>query len=173
MKNGIRTVLGALLLTFVSNLVYGQPDGVLKFDLKTRWSASVDPNTAWTEYPRPQMTRNNYEILNGYWQYSILPKDKKEPKKFQGNILVPFAAESQLSGVRKVVGENNYLWYKRTFNDPELAKNERLLLHFGAVDWEAKVFVNGKEVGTHKGGFSAFSFDISGYLQQGKQEIVV
>jgi len=173
MKKGVKRSFGVLLLILVSGWAFGQSDDILKSNLRTRWSADINPEKVWTEYPRPQMTRDNYSILNGYWQYAILPKETGEPEKFQGKILVPFAAESQLSGVKKTVGENNYLWYKRTFKNPDLTANERLLLHFGAVDWETKVFVNGKEVGIHHGGFDAFSFDISKYLRAGEQEIIV
>ena len=154
---------------------YAQKDDVLKYSLKTKWSAQVDPNHAWSEYPRPQMTRDrdSYINLNGYWAYAIRDKSKSRPKKYQGRILVPFAAESELSGVKRLVGEDNYLWYKRAFKAPELGNDERLLLHFGAVDWEAKVSVNGHEVGTHKGGYDAFSFDITDHLKRGDQEVVV
>jgi hypothetical protein len=173
MNNGVRFTLSVLISTIVFNWGYAQSDSLLKYSLKTRWSAEVDPNKVWTEYPRPQMTRENYHILNGMWEYAIQPKGNNQLEKVQGKILVPFAAESELSGVKKIVGEHNYLWYKRAFKSPKLARNERLLLHFGAVDWEAKIFINHQVVGIHKGGFDAFSFDITDYLRQGDQELIV
>ena len=172
-RNIVSAIVGVIVLIAGSHLGYGQADDALKYSLKTRWSAAVNPSNVWIEYPRPQMTRENYTILNGTWQYAIQSRNDGQPKTFQGKILVPFPVESELSGVKKNVGENNYLWYKHNFKSPSLARNERLLLHFGAVDWEAKIFVNRKEVGIHKGGFDAFSFDITDYLKQGDQELVV
>lgn len=162
-----------LILLFSTGWYANAQDDVLKYSLKTRWADQVDPNNVWPEYPRPQMKRNNWQNLNGYWEYAILPTSEAQPSTFHGQILVPFAAESELSGVKKLVGENNNLWYKRTFKAPELDKNERLLLHFGAVDWDAVVFINGKEAGSHKGGYDAFDFDITDYLKKGDQEVVV
>ncbi len=162
-----------ITLLMATSLAYGQQNKVLKYAMDTRWTEKVDPGNVWTEYPRPQMTRDSYINLNGYWQYAIQPTTKKPPKKYKGKILVPFAVESSLGGVKKLVGEENYLWYKRTFEAPELGAGERLLLHFGAVDWEAQVSINGKEAGLHKGGYDAFTLDITDHLQPGEQELVV
>ncbi|PWD98511.1 glycoside hydrolase family 2 protein [Marinilabilia rubra] len=159
-----------LLCPFLS---YAQED-VLKYEMKTRWTNEVSPNDVWDKYPRPQMVRDNWENLNGLWEYAILPTDnKKVPEKFQGEILVPFAIESKLSRVKKMVDEDNYLWYKTSFKAPLLRADEDLLLHFGAVDWEAQIFLNGKEVGLHKGGYDPFSFNIAPFLEEGDQELVV
>ena len=142
--------------------------------LKTRWANEVTPENVHNEYPRPQMVRRDWQNLNGLWEYAITPKNAKQPKKFDGKILVPFCIESALSGVMKTVGPNNRLWYKRTFTVPSQWKNDRLLLHFGAVDWQTEVFVNGKSIGTHKGGYDPFTFDITDALTKNKtQEIVV
>ncbi len=154
--------------------------------LMTRWAQSVSPADVHEEYPRPQMVRRQWRNLNGLWDWAIRPKDAVEPETFDGKILVPFAAESALSGVMKRVGPDNRLWYKRTFTVPAtwnrirgenasfgVLPQKRIILHFGAVDWETSVWINGRLVGTHKGGYDPFSFDITKALQSGEQEIVV
>ncbi|MEQ9438689.1 MAG: glycoside hydrolase family 2 TIM barrel-domain containing protein [Cyclobacteriaceae bacterium] len=148
-------------------------DSVLQYTMKTRWSDEVNPEEVWPNYPRPQMVRDDWQNLNGYWQYAISSKEKNEPKNFEGEILVPFAVESALSEVKRTVGTDNYLWYKKTFETPELEAGEKLLLHFGAVDWESTVYVNGTEVGTHRGGYDPFTFDVTKHLQSGEQELIV
>jgi len=142
--------------------------------LMTRWAKKVSPGKVHPEYPRPQMVRQEWLNLNGLWEYAIRPKDQPQPEKFDGQILVPFCAESALSGVMKAIGEQNRLWYRRTFEIPGKWKNHRILLHFGAVDWEATVSVNGQELGTHRGGYDPFTFDITDVLKkQGPQEIIL
>ena len=142
--------------------------------LMTRWAKDASPDGVLPEYPRPQMVRKEWQNLNGLWDYAIRPKGEGQPDKWDGRILVPFAAESALSGVMKDVGPDNRLWYRRTFTIPEKWAAQRVLLHFGAVDWEATVWVNGKQLGTHRGGFDPFSFDLTDSLgQTGEQEIVV
>ena len=136
--------------------------------------------TAWAqagiplpEYPRPQMVRSAWSNLNGEWNYAILDKDE-EYTVAQGQIVVPFPAESRLSGVQKQVGPEKALWYERTFTVPRQWKGKRTLLHFGAVDWQAEVWVNGKKAGVHTGGYAPFSFDITDLLNQnGKQDLKV
>ena len=136
--------------------------------------------TAWAqagiplpEYPRPQMVRSAWINLNGEWNYAILDKDE-EYTVAQGQIVVPFPAESRLSGVQKQVGPEKALWYERTFTVPRQWKGKRTLLHFGAVDWQAEVWVNGKKAGVHTGGYAPFSFDITDLLNQnGKQALKV
>src|SRR5262245_49181716 len=108
--------------------------------LMTRWAKEVSPQTALPEYPRPQMVRKEWTNLNGLWEYAIRPTDDTTPTAWDGQILVPFAIESALSGVMKPVSENQRLWYRRTFSRPPMPKDGRLLLHFGAVDWEAQVY---------------------------------
>ena len=142
--------------------------------IKTPWAEKVDPANPLPEYPRPQMVRNDWQNLNGLWDYAITPKGKFLPETFDGKILVPFAIESSLSGVQKKVGENNELWYHRTFAVPAAWKNKKVLLHFGAVDWKTDVWINDIKVGTHTGGYTPFSFDISPFLvKNGNQKIVV
>ncbi|SIT02732.1 glycoside hydrolase family 2 protein [Belliella pelovolcani] len=115
-------------------------------------------------YPRPQMKRANWENLNGFWDYAILPKGEKLPTLFDGQIRVPFAVESDLSGVLRKVGENQELWYRRSLSLNSLQDGKRFLLHFGGVDWESEVFVNGKSIGVHRGGYDPFSFDITPFI---------
>jgi len=145
-----------------------------KGPLMTRWAKEVSPDNAHQEYPRPQMVREDWLNLNGLWQYAIRPKERPQPKMFDGQILVPFPVESALSGVMKRVGEENRLWYRRTFDVPAQWAGKRILLHFGAVDWETTVWVNGKQLGTHRGGYDPFTFDITDALKDsGPQEVVL
>lgn len=142
--------------------------------LRTRWANDVSPDRVLPEYPRPQLVRDRWINLNGRWDYAIRDTGTGVPRQYDGTILVPFPIESQLSGVQKRVTERQSVWYRRTFQAPRLAQGERLLLHFGAVDWEAVVSVNGREVGRHQGGFDPFSFDITDALRPGpEQELLV
>lgn len=142
--------------------------------LQTRWAVDVSPDKVHPEYPRPQFVRERWQNLNGLWDYAIVPRGEDRPQQFAGQILVPFPVESSLSGVKKLVGEQNRLWYRRSFDVPADWKGQKLLLHFGAVDWETEVWVNGRSVGTHRGGYDPFSFDITSALEpNGPQEIVV
>ena len=125
--------------------------------IKTQWAEQVNPESVLPEYPRPQLERADWLNLNGEWEYAIQPAGQAEPAQFQGNILVPFAVESSLSGVQKEVGDKNELWYKRTFTVPSKWKGKDIVLNFGAVDWKAEVFVNDVLIGSHKGGFTPFS----------------
>src|SRR5688572_6054547 len=125
--------------------------------LMTRWAKDVSPEKVHPEYPRPQMVREKWTNLNGLWDYAIRPAaEARPPEKYDGQILVPFPIESALSGVMKRVGPDQKLWYRCTFPAQELKDGSRLLLHFGAVDWQCDVFVNGKSVGTHTGGYDPF-----------------
>ena len=145
-----------------------------KGPLMTRWATQVSPEKVHSEYPRPQMVRKNWQNLNGLWDYAIVPKDRQQPDTFDGQILVPFPVESALSGVMKPVGEENRLWYKRTFEISAKWKGQRVLLHFGAVDFDTTVWVNGTKVGIHRGGYDPFTFDITDALNDaGQQEVVL
>jgi len=144
-----------------------------KDKIRTKWADEIDPNNVLPEYPRPIMERSQWNNLNGLWDYAILPVGSPEPTQFDGKILVPFAVESNLSGVEKRLGKENELWYKRTFNTPALWKGKSILLHFGAVDWKTEVFVNDVKVGSHVGGYTPFCFDITPYLTSGTQKLVV
>lgn len=141
--------------------------------IKTPWADKIDPQNVLPEYPRPILERTDWQNLNGLWDYAILPAGKAEPATFDGKILVPFAVESSLSGVQKEVGRRNELWYHRTFTVPSAWKNKNVLLHFGAVDWKADVYVNDIKVGTHTGGYTPFSFDITSFLKKGDQKLTV
>ncbi len=141
--------------------------------LTTRWTKDVSPENVWPEYPRPQMVREEWQNLNGLWNYAIRPADEDQPSEWDGEILVPFAVESALSGVKKAVQPNERLWYRRSFSPPEIDEDKRLLLHFGAVDWKCTIWVNGEEVGQHAGGYDPFTFDITDAIEDGENEIVV
>lgn len=141
--------------------------------LKTRWAAEIDVKNVLPEYPRPIMERGEWQNLNGLWEYAIRPVGTQKPANFDGDILVPFAVESSLSGVQKRVGGDNELWYQREFTVPSKWRNNTILLHFGAVDWKADVWVNGTKVGQHTGGFTPFSFDITPALTSGTNTLVV
>ena len=163
------------LVFFLQPGIYAQQDWqIVKGKITSPWAEKVNPSSPLPEYPRPQMVRNEWTNLNGLWQYSILPKDQQAiPATTQGSILVPFAVESALSGVGKTVGKDSILWYKKTVSVSN-TKNKNVLLHFGAVDWLCTVFVNGKEVGTHQGGYDPFSIDITNALKKGtKQDIAI
>lgn len=133
--------------------------------ISTQWSEQVNPDNVLPEYPRPIMERTEWKNLNGLWDYAIIEKGKHAPSVFDGKILVPFAVESSLSGVAKTVGAEKELVYRRSFEVPSSWKGKKVLLHFGAVDWKTDVWVNDVKVGSHTGGFTPFSFDITEALQ--------
>jgi hypothetical protein len=142
--------------------------------LTTPWTGDVDPGQPLPEYPRPQLRRDGWQNLNGRWQYKITGRHAKTPEEYGDEIVVPFAIESFLSGVRKPLLPDERLWYRRVFDVPFLESGQRLLLHFGAVDWEAEVWLNGVKLGIHRGGYAPFTFDITdALLQNGTQELVV
>ncbi|HEX2722040.1 MAG TPA: chitobiase/beta-hexosaminidase C-terminal domain-containing protein [Gemmatimonadaceae bacterium] len=142
--------------------------------LLTKWATQLDPEKVLPEYPRPQMVRERWQNLNGLWQFAVVADSSAAMpfgRDLSERILVPFAMESSLSGIGR---HADRVVYRRTFTPPSLAAGERLLLHFGAVDWQTHVFVNGKEVGFHSGGYDPFSFDITDALRSGgQQELVV
>ena len=142
--------------------------------LKTVWGEQLDPEQVLREYPRPQMVRDSYLNLNGYWDYSITAGDS-HPGEWQGSILVPFSPESALSGVERTLQKDETLWYHRrvTLPDGFLPEGGRLLLHFGAVDQEAVILLNGKETGSHTGGYNAFTIDLTEGWQAGENELIV
>lgn len=141
--------------------------------IKTAWAEKIDPNNVLPEYPRPIMERDRWQNLNGLWDYAILPVGQQEPQTFDGKILVPFAVESSLSGVQKELGKGKELWYRRTFTIPSDWKSKNIILHFGAVDWKAEVYLNNIKIGTHTGGYTPFSFDITPFLTSGNQKLLV
>ena len=142
--------------------------------LTTVWGEALDSSNVLPEYPRPRMQRDNYVMLNGVWDYAIVPVDggvdvetlarQAIPSRWDGQIVVPFSPEAPLSGVGRTVHPNELLWYKRKIELPKLADDQRLILHFEAVDWMCACFVNGKLAGTHTGGYLPFSFDVTDLL---------
>ena len=172
MKNSFALMLA---LVFSVTVLAQQQWSVVERAIASPWAEKVNPSNTLPEYPRLQMVRSNWKNLNGLWQYTIAPATAIEmPTVFTGNILVPFAIESALSGVGKTVGKDSVLWYQRTFILPASFKNKNILLQFGAVDWQCDVYVNGKKVGTHQGGYDPFSFDITGYLgKRAEQQVAV
>jgi beta-galactosidase/beta-glucuronidase len=161
-----------LLFTVIEFPASAQQKSVAR--LPTRWTPAVSADKAWKEYPRPQMTRSEWLNLNGIWDYAIRPRNEDCPAVYDGKILVPYPIESALSGVQKTVGPNHRLWYRKTFEIPAAWKGKRILLHCGAVDWEAVVRVNGRVVANHLGGYDPFTADITGALTgRGPQELTV
>ena len=142
--------------------------------LTTVWGEALDSSNVLPEYPRPRMQRDNYVMLNGVWDYTIVPVDgeigveilaqQTIPSRWDGQIVVPFSPEAPLSGVGRTVQPSEFLWYKRKIELPKLADDQRLILHFEAVDWMCACFVDGKLVGTHVGGYLPFSFDVTDLL---------
>ena len=137
--------------------------------IMTEWGENLDPENVLQEYPRPQMVREDWANLNGMWNYAITAADAEDSECADGKILVPFAVESALSGVGRAVTEEDALWYERTFTVPSDWKGDRIILHFGAVDWHAQVYVDGSFAGEHKGGYAPFSFDITDLLKKGRK----
>ncbi len=141
--------------------------------LKTIWADKVDPANPLPEYPRPLMQRAQWQNLNGLWDYAITAENAPRPATFDGQILVPFAVESALSGVMKPLGKDQALWYQRVFSIPQEWSEQDVLLNFGAVDWRADVFVNGVKVGEHTGGYAPFSLNITKALKPEENTLVV
>ena len=144
--------------------------------LMTPWGEKVTPENAWRDYPRPQMVRDGWVNLNGEWDYAITSVTNTPgiPSSWAGKILVPFALESPLSGVGRLLQPDEFLWYRRTISC-EKRSGERTLLHFGAVDFRAQVFVGGREVTDipHEGGQLPFTLDVTDFLAEGDNELVV
>ena len=169
MKKNFLTILFVLALCS-STFAQWKPAGD---KIKTSWGEQLDPKNVLPEYPRPIMERNDWKNLNGLWKYAITKKGDPTPAAYQGDILVPFAVESSLSGVGKMINEKEELWYQRTFDVPSAWRGKQILLHFGAVDWKAEVWVNDVKVGEHTGGFTPFYFDITSVLNKGNNDLVV
>lgn len=150
-------------------------DGNLMKQLYTRWGKNLDRDHVLEEYPRPLLMREDYQILNGWWDYAFTI-DYKRPQQYEGRILVPFSPETALSGAGRQLKPDEYLWYRRNFNLPgwEREKGQnRILLHFGAVDQSCEVRINGHKVKRHTGGYLPFEVDISRYAQESANELIV
>jgi beta-galactosidase/beta-glucuronidase len=141
--------------------------------LKTRWASLVSSDAPHPEYPRPQMVRPRWLSLNGLWQWAEADAGERVPagQTLRDRVLVPFPIESALSGVMRSLER---IWYRRTFEVPPDWLGSRIVLRFQAVDWEATVFVNGRQLGTHRGGYDAFALDITDALRRDRpQELIV
>jgi len=134
--------------------------------LYTIWGEELDPEHLLQEYPRPQLKRDNYTILNGYWKYCI-SKDLIMPDRFDGKILVPFSPESVLSGVNRQLKPEEILWYEKILIIEKKQKDKRCILHFGAVDQSCEVFINHQKISEHSGGYLPFSIDITKRIEEG------
>ncbi|UCS93375.1 hypothetical protein KZP23_22485 [Echinicola marina] len=165
--------LGVAVLFWLAMTANAQQWTPKQAPLMTKFAKDVDPENVLPEYPRPQMVRKEWKNLNGLWQFQPGTWEREPyPKgKLSRNILVPFAVESALSGVQETTHER--LWYRREFTVPKDWDGQRILMHFGAVDYEAVVFINDRPVGKHEGGYDPFSFDITDHLKEGTQTVTV
>ncbi len=142
-------------------------------NIRTPWFDKVDRRLPLAEYPRPQFERKDWICLNGEYDYAVTGDTADAPKKYDGKILVPFSVESELSGVGKALLPEQRLWYRRKFTVGKEFSGKEALLHFGAVDWQCSVWVNGKLVGEHTGGYNPFTFNITDVITEGENELVV
>lgn len=164
-------ILATMLLTTLSfNAQNWKPTGD---KIKTKWADQIDVNSVLPEYPRPILKREEWKNLNGLWDYTIQAVGEQKPSTPDGKILVPFAVESSLSGVGKRVGHEKELWYETNFEIPTNWNGKQILLHFGAVDWKTEIWINDIKVGSHTGGYTPFSFDITPFLGASNQKLVV
>ncbi|MES2438593.1 MAG: sugar-binding domain-containing protein [Verrucomicrobiota bacterium] len=143
----------------------------VKGGMMTKWGSELKADAVWQEYPRPQMERADWANLNGLWSYAVTAKEESAPVKWDGQILVPFCPESSLSGVGRLIEPAEALWYKRPL--PGLKQGKRTLIHFEAVDYTTTIWVNGQRMGSHTGGFTPFSFDITPALKAEGNELLV
>ena len=168
----MKRILTSIIATSIAIVTSAQWSPAGK-EIKSPWAEEVNPGNVLPEYPRPQMVRQAWSNLNGLWNYAITSVEADDFTP-EGQILVPFAVESSLSGVGRRITKENSLWYERTFVIPSKWKGKNILLHFGGVDWKSEVFVNGELVGEHKGGYDPFTYDITPYIKKsGKQTITV
>lgn len=172
------TVSFLLGLSMASALAQTTVNAPRKANIMSRWEKAITPENAWREYPRPQMVRKQWLNLNGMWEYAISPKTAPQPTQFDrttdgGKILVPFCLESTVSGVNKSLSDTQRLWYHKSVTVPADWAGQRVLLHFGAVDYECSLWLNSGLVGSHVGGSDAFTFDVTDYLKNGQNELVL
>jgi len=172
MKKAMNPAIILVLILSASSVVFAEWKPA-QAPLQTKWAAEVSPTKALPEYPRPQLVRDSWQSLNGLWKYAVTKIDAEKPSQWHGEILVPFAIESALSGVRTPLEADEHLWYERTFLMPAAWKGKRIQLNFEAVDWQSKVWINGQELGVHEGGYTPFSFDITRALKPGDNTLTV
>lgn len=139
--------------------------------LSTVFGESINPEHVLSEYPRPQMERESYVNLNGYWEYAVNENPVALPESYAGRILVPFSPETDLSGVKRQLQPGEVLWYRRFL--PINRRPGHLLLHFGAVDERCRIILNGVQVCEHRGGYLPFEADITPYIREGENELIV
>ena len=161
----MKRIILSTCVVLIATVAYSKQWAPVGENIRSPWAEQVDPSNPLPAYPRPQMVRADWMNLNGLWNYAVT-EDAAESFEPQGQILVPFALESSLSGVGKDLKKGDALWYERSFNVPKKWKNRNVMLNFGAVDWHAEVYVNDVLVGEHKGGYDPFSFDITPYLKK-------
>ena len=142
--------------------------------LTTIWGEQLDPENLLPEYPRPQLKRESFFNLNGFWDYAIT-ESETAPLAYEGKILVPFSPESTLSGVERQLLPGQFLWYRTPLPDRacRLSCEMRLLLHFGAVDYHAQIYINGTSLSSHKGGYLPFSIDLTPYVRESGNELLI
>jgi beta-galactosidase len=159
-----------LIVLFLSVNLFAQNWQPTGDKIMTQWAKKVTPENVWEEYPRPQMERGQWQNLNGLWEYAVTSNKAVKPEQWEQNILVPFALETPLSGVGRRIDADEVIWYRRTF-EMTPKENERQLLNFEGVDYKCMVWVNGKLAGSHIGGNLPFTFDVTGLVQNGENEV--
>jgi ribosomal protein S17E len=174
MKNRI-CIIFTLVLLLQYSFIQAQNWAPVPGQIMTSWANDVTPENVWKEYPRPQMVRTDWLNLNGLWDFEITDRDtNKIAINYARKILVPFCVESALSGIKETITGKQQMMYRRYFTVPSNWNQKYLILHFEAVDYETKVWVDGKYVGMHNGGYDHFQFDITGFLsKEQKHEIKI
>ncbi|MCL7377731.1 AbfB domain-containing protein [Streptomyces sp. 35G-GA-8] len=170
---GLLTLVATALVGGATTPAQAAPWTPKPAPMTTPWTDQVPVDNPLPEYPRPQLTRPDWSNLNGIWDFAVTGRDAGPPSAYPDRIRVPFVAESALSGIQRRITENDKIWYKRAFTVPADWTGRRVKLNFGASDWETTVWVNGTQVGAHKGGYDAFSYDITPRLNGGTNTVVV
>jgi beta-galactosidase/beta-glucuronidase len=168
-----RTYLLFLLTLFTTLQSYAQWEPKIS-PIITSWGEKLDTNSVLPEYPRPQMVRKNWINLNGTWEFALTDSASEVPGQFEERILVPFCVESTLSGITRKVTRRDAMWYRKYLRLEQPKKGQRILLHFGGVDWHASLWINGQKIGEHAGGYDPFCFDVTEALnKKGNQDIIL
>ena len=167
-------ILALLIIIIIASIVFYKfwinPGSHVK-PIFTKWGENLDKDNILQEYPRPQFQRESYLNLNGYWDYAII-KDGEKLDKYQGKILVPFALETPINNINKTLKEDMTLIYNKKIDLSNFKNNGRFILHFGAVDQEAKVYINKNYIGCHKGGYTSFEFDITESIKEDLTKVI-